>query len=193
MIRTPFNLLCSGITNCGKTKFILDLIWKHYKFDRILLFCPTFKYNKTYNKHPLVAKDNFYNVPFKDLDKMLQNAIDIWQGTNTLFLLDDIANLHDVKTKCTKLCKLAFSARHYGFSVFVLTQKYNAIVKDFRDNIRMLILFYNKDKKSMTDAFDENNIVPKEEREDIIKFLYDNKHSKVIIRLEQPFNFWLHK
>ena len=141
MIRTPFNLLCSGITNCGKTQYILDFVWKHYNFDRILLFCPSFKYNKTYDQHPLVTKDNFYIVPFNDLDKALHKCVEICKGTNTLFSLDDIANLEDVKYKCSELCNLAFSARHYGFSVFVLTQKYNGIVKDFRDNIRMLILF----------------------------------------------------
>ena len=124
------------------------------------------------------------------MDKALLLAFETHKGTNTLFLLDDIANLHDVKTKCSELCRLAFSARHAGISVWVLTQTYNGIVKDFRDNIRMLILFYNKDKKSMIDAFDENNVIPTEERDNITKHLKEKKHSKVM-RLEQAFNFYL--
>ena len=58
MIQPPFNLLCAGITNCGKTEFILDFIEKNYKFDYIVLFCPTFLENKTY-RHPLTKRDNF--------------------------------------------------------------------------------------------------------------------------------------
>jgi len=46
------------------------------------------------------------------------------------------ANLEDVKKKATSLTELAFSARHYGISVWVICQKYNSIVKDFRENIR---------------------------------------------------------
>ena len=40
----PHNMLISGVTNCGKTHFILDLLEKYYfkKFNYIVIFCPTF-------------------------------------------------------------------------------------------------------------------------------------------------------
>ena len=191
MLNPPFNLLCSGITNCGKTQFILDFIQANYKFDFIVLFCPTFLYNKTYRNHPLVKRKNFIinkKLLLKNdtLDSMLAVCYKQYKNSNTLFLLDDIANLWDAKHRCSELCKLAFSARHARISVWVLTQKYNGIVKDFRDNIRMLVLFYNKDKSAMEDALKENNIIPKDEIEGILKTLKDNKHSKLIMQLEQP-------
>ena len=187
----PFNLLCSGITNCGKTRFILNYIQKNYKFHRIILFCPTFKNNQTYKKHSIVDMPNFRIMPFTDLDKALKTAFETYEGTNTLFLLDDIANLHDVKAKCSELCGLAFSARHAGISVWILTQKYNGIVKDFRDNIGLLILFYNKDKRSMKDALDENNVIPEAQRDTVIDYLKAHKHSNLILRLQHPFDFQL--
>ena len=51
------------------------------------------------------------------------------------------------------LTKLAFHARHVNISTWLLTQKYNAIVKDFRENIMMLVLFYDKDEESRDAAF----------------------------------------
>ena len=46
-------MLISGITNCGKSHYVLDLIEKYYKnkFDYIVIYCPTFLVNKTYNRN----------------------------------------------------------------------------------------------------------------------------------------------
>ena len=56
-------------------------------------------------------------------------------GYKTLFLIDDCAHLHDSKIKESVICKLAFNGRHHNISTWIITQKYNTIVKDFRDNI----------------------------------------------------------
>jgi len=57
----PFNMLISGITGCGKTHFVPDLLENKYrsKFDHIIMACPTFYYNKTYNR-PFIYYD--FNV-----------------------------------------------------------------------------------------------------------------------------------
>jgi general stress protein 26 len=57
---------------------------------------------------------------------------------------------------------LAFSGRHLIISVWFITQKYNAVVKDFRDNIRALVQFYEKDEDSLKAALSENGVIPKE-------------------------------
>jgi len=39
-LKEPFNMIISGITNCGKTKFVLDLIeleYCHY-YDYVVIF-----------------------------------------------------------------------------------------------------------------------------------------------------------
>jgi predicted AAA+ superfamily ATPase len=53
LIYEPHNMLISGVTNCGKTHFILDLIEKYYlgKFDYILILCPTYYFNTTYERN----------------------------------------------------------------------------------------------------------------------------------------------
>jgi hypothetical protein len=51
------------------------------------------------------------------------------------------------------------------------------------------ILFFNKDETSTKQALEENDIVPKEKRKEIINKLKDKKGSKLILRLQHPFDY----
>jgi hypothetical protein len=182
-------MLISGITNCGKTHYVLDLIEKH-KFDYIVIYCPTYLVNKTYDRKLIFNNKNVIVMQIDDnLDELLEANMKFFSGFNTLFLIDDCANLHDSKMKESSICKLAFHGRHHNISTWVITQKYNAIVKDFRDNIRMLIMFFDKDRDSMESALKQNNIIPKENVNEIINLLKTKKGSKLIMILEHPFAY----
>lgn len=76
-----------------------------------------------------------------------------------------------------------------GISTWLTPQKYNAVVKYLRGNIRVLMIYNNKDDKSLTNAFDENNNVKKDDTSDIIDQLKENKHSRVILKLEYPYQY----
>ena len=117
------------------------------------------------------------------LDKLLSLCIEIYKESNTLFILDDCANLADVKQKKSELCNLAFSGRHFGISTWVLIRKYNSVVKDFRENIRLLCLFFSKDEVALSLSLQENSIVPREKRKLIEEKLKINKQMKLIMRL----------
>src|SRR5271166_6680061 len=189
----PFNMLISGMTGCGKTHFVLDLLENEFKnkFDYIIIICPTFVYNKTYNRKFICTDPCIMPAIVQDkLNEVLEKLIDVYKNKTeqTLIIIDDCANLNDAKIKVTALTKLAFHGRHVNISTWILTQKYNAIVKDFRENIMMLVLFYDKDKESRDAAFKENDIgLCSVEKENIIKTLKNVKNSKVIFRLGQPF------
>jgi hypothetical protein len=190
----PFNMLISGITNCGKTHYILSLLENHYisKFDYIVIYCPTYLENTTYDRK-FIHNKNIFIMDFNEysLDELLEKNMIFFSGYNTLFLIDDCANLHDSKVKASAICKLAFHGRHHKISTWIITQKYNAIVKDFRDNIRMLVLFFDKDRDSIELALKQNNIIPKEDYSDILNTLKTNKGSKLIMRLEHPFEYYI--
>jgi len=48
----PFNALIVGPTNSGKSRFLVDQLYGHFrfKFDYIVLICPTFVHNNTYHR-----------------------------------------------------------------------------------------------------------------------------------------------
>ena len=91
--------------------------------------------------------------------------------------------------KKSQLSFLGFSGRHFGISTWVLVQKYNSVVKDFPENIRQLCLFFCKDEKAISSAFEENAIVPKEFRKLIEERLKDNRLGAIILRLEYPWKY----
>lgn len=197
MIFKPHNMLISGVTNCGKTKFVLDILEKVYlnKFDNIIILCPTYFFNTTYDRKWIYTDKNVYIInPYSvqtNLDLVLKFVIETFKGSNSLFILDDCANLQDSKKKVSELCYLAFSGRHFGISTWVINQKYNSIVKDFRENIRILVLFFNKDESAMKQALEENDIVPHNQRQMLIDHLKKDKGSKLILRLEYPYKFMI--
>jgi GTPase SAR1 family protein len=191
----PFNMLISGITGCGKTHFVLDLLQKEYagKYDHIIIICPTFLYNKTYERTFVLADPDVNPLVINDrLNEWLDRIVEIYKDKieHTLIIIDDCANLYDAKLKATALTKLAFHGRHINISTWIITQKYNAIVKDFRENIKILVLFYDKDKESREAAFKENDIgISSVEKENIIRRLRNEKTSKLVIQLYSPFDF----
>ncbi len=193
----PFNAIISGVTDSGKTRFVLDLLETTFrgKFDRVVIFCPTFGKNKSYER-PFVYRDrDVIVVPPQgveaDLDSWLRTCCDIYGGLgdNVLFLVDDCANQRDVKVKACELTRLAFSGRHDGISTWVLTQKYNAIDKDFRSNIKALVTFFDKDEDSLRAALSQNNVIPKEDRQAVIERLKAGERSKLIVRLKYPYDY----
>ena len=81
----------------------------------------------------------------------------MFTGTNTLIILDNCAVSQDLKKCSNKFIDLAFSGRHYGLSLWVLTQQLTSIAKPFRDNVASVISFYFPNEKSMKILFEEHD------------------------------------
>ena len=72
----------------------------------------------------------------------------------------------------------------------VLTQKYNSVSKDVREQIKWLCLFFTKDWDSFEDCLRENDVIPeKNERDRLKKCLQDRPYSKLILKCYQPTGF----
>ena len=85
------------------------------------------------------------------------------------------------------LSMLAFSGRHAEQSVWVLTQKYNSLLKDLREKTRWVCLFHCKDRDSFEDCLRENDVIPSREQWALVrKQLAEAKHAKRLLKTDQP-------
>ena len=136
---TPFNMIITGMKGCGKTYYVLNFIEKNYMnhFDYIIIICPTFSWNKTYEQWKYIDDSDINTIECSQdcIDDMLKYVAKIYRGTNSLIILDDCACSSDVKKRVSKLVKLGFGARHYGLSTMVITQQLASIRKSYRENI----------------------------------------------------------
>jgi len=113
----------------------------------------------------------------------------VFDGTNSLIILDDCAASRDVKQRTNELVNLAFSARHRGISAWVITQQMTSIAKTFRENIAALVLFYTPSLIDMKIVFDNNaGGLKKDEENKLIKTLKKKKYLHLIFSLRYPFN-----
>ena len=193
-MESPFKMIICGMTNCGKTYYLLNMIEKHYKkhFDYIILICPTFTWNKTYQDWKYINDPDFIAVECDqdNVDKMLQIVQVVYKGTNSLIILDDCASSQDVKNRTSELVKLAFSARHFGLSTIVITQQLNSISKPYRDNVARVVSFYNPDEDDMNVIFRRYlGNSTKTERTQIIEKLKNIKFATLEINLCYPFDY----
>ena len=123
-----------------------------------------------------------------DLEDILEFYHKKFDGVETLFILDDCMSTNTLHKNTNEILNyLVFSGRHHKHSVWILSQKYNAIQTGTRLNAKMITLFYCKDRDSFANCLAENNIIDDtDEKKDIFKFLKKHKHSKLILDCDQP-------
>ena len=117
----PFNALTVGPTNSGKTKYLVEILSNEFngKFDYVILLCPTYASNETYQGFAEDDRDFFVLTPGQDrINDWLKIVSYVFEGSNSLLILDDCAASKDVKQRSNELVNLAFSARSVsGFSL----------------------------------------------------------------------------
>ena len=188
--KMPFNALIVGPTNSGKSRFAVDQLYGHFrrKFNYIVLICPTFAHNKTYHR---VGE----NDPRMDVIVFEQHYVEKWlklvrrlsEGTNTIIVLDDCAASKDVKGCTGELVNLAFSVRHMGISVWVLTQKLTGIPSSFRENVAAIV-FYTPSARTTKAIFDDytGELFP-DEYKDLVSKLKERKFSYLLFSLRHSY------
>ena len=151
--------------------------------------------NKTYLSRKWIFDDkNVFIVcdiegKLNEWIKLFKNAL---KGHQTLFIIDDCSAEGEINKKRDALSELAFSGRHRNHSLWVLTQKYNSVSKDVREQIKWLCLFFTKDRDRFEDCLRENDVIPdKSERDRLKKCLQDRPYSKLILKCYQPTGYHL--
>ena len=93
-IKRPYAAIFTGPTGAGKTHLVLDMIetLNNKHFDKIIILCPTVRWNKTYIGRSWVIKDeNVWLVEPKDkLFNYVEKLSNLEAGNAVLFIIDDI-------------------------------------------------------------------------------------------------------
>ena len=142
-------IIC-GATGSGKTEYVLNLLETEYRnfFRYIIIICPTWRYNKAYKRKWLLNDHIFLINPNELLSKSedpLNDTLKLFFETHgklddsqVLFLIDDCSSQKGMTRKKQMLSELAFSGRHLNCSIWILTQKYNSVLTDVREQIKFL-------------------------------------------------------
>ena len=170
LLKFSHSAMFIGVTACGKTEFLLRLLETVYKnhFEFIVILCPTISDNKTYpflgNGFLTIRMFLLCDVEGKlnEWIKLFKNAL---KGHQPLFIIDDCSAEGEINKKRDALSELAFSGRHRNHSLWVLTQKYNSVSKDVREQIKWLCLFFTKDRDNFGDCLRENDVIPDKMKE----------------------------
>ena len=177
----PFNALIVGPTNSGKSTFVTDQLYGPFRsrFDYTVLICPTFTHNKTYHRIGENDPRMFVIICAQhEVESWLKLVSFLFEGTNTCLILDDCAASKDIKGRTGQLVELAFSARHSGISVWVLTQKITSTTPSFPENMAVIVLFYTRSAKTTNAIFDDyGGELSNEERRGLIAKLKEQKFS----------------
>lgn len=204
-VKHAHSAIICGATGSGKSEYALDLLEKEYHnfFKYIIIICPTWRYNKAYLNRKWLFNDSEHiflinpnellpksDDPLNDTLKVFFESHGKLDDSNVLFLVDDCSSQKGMTKKKRMLSELAFSGRHLNCSVWILTQKYNSVLTDLREQIKWLCLFYCKDRDSFEEALRENDVIPSlEERKKMRSLLAKHKHSKLILITEQPTSY----
>ena len=172
-------------------------------FEHIVILCPTIQWNKAYKNREWIGdvkKPKNKNVIIinpvingeEKLQELLRLFFNKYAGSPTLYIIDDCSAIKELTKKKDMLSELAFSGRHAEQSVWVISQRYNSVLKDLREQTKWLCMFYTKDRDSFENCLRENDVIPTlEERQRIKDELSKVKHRKLILRTDQPTGYWL--
>ena len=197
-LKVPFHCIITGATNCGKTKYLIEQLRGPFKnvFDYIILICPTYDRNKTYrgfaknDKHFLVLMPDASNQA--EIEELLNLCAVLFSGTNTLIILDDCAVSKGLKNRSNIFIELAFSGRHKGLSVWVLTQQLTSIAKPFRDNVGCVVAFHNPSQVGTKTLFEDfGGDLDMDTRKKLMELLKSGRYSKLCFCLQYPFKWFL--
>ena len=177
-------------TGVGKTHLALSLLENECinHFDFILIMCPTLRYNSTYKSRSWVWNDPDVILiePGNNLYYLIEKISNLLAGDKTLFLIHDIIANETLDKRRQLLLELSISGRHRGHSLWLLTQSYTAIPNNIRRQVKMLYVWYPKNRTDLNTIHEENDVIGSEDLARIKAQLKQGKHTYLIMRMEHP-------
>ena len=108
-----------------------------------------------------------------------------------LFIIDDIIANESLDKRRQPLLDLSISGRHRGHYLWLLTQSYSVIPKNFRRQARAIFVWYRKERADLKTIHDENDVLIDDELVVVRGNLRKSKHACLYIRNKFPRGFKL--
>ena len=144
-------------------KLTLFQIEKEYKkhFDYIVVICPTLRINKTCHVRDWIKnEDRVWLIEPKDnLYQWIGKLSQLLSRFETLFIIDDIIANKNVDKRRQLLLELSISGRHRSHYLWLLTQSYLAIPKNFRRQAKAISVWYPKERVDLRTIHDKNDVL----------------------------------
>ena len=120
------------------------------------------------------------------LHECLRTLYNIFQGSPTLYIIDDCSAKKELTKKKDMLSELAFSGCH-AIKVCGFVLKNITVFERPSWTNKMAGSIHCKDRDSFEDSLRENDVIPtKEERDRVRCRLAQEKHTKLILKTDQP-------
>lgn len=109
-------MIIVGMRAGGKTHYQLNMLEKDSMkhFESIILLCSTFEWNMTYHEKKNWNDPDFLAIPCDqdDIDAVLKHVVNLFKGSNSLFILYDFVSGQEIKNCTSEVFKLGFNATH---------------------------------------------------------------------------------
>ena len=118
------------------------------------------------------------------LDIVLEHIVKHFTGCRTCVVVDDMSNSKDQHNNYNHLTYLAFSGRHHGISLFVVSQKLNSISTGIRQNATRVVFFRTHNRGSINVLKDEFfGYLDKDQEAETLDRLSNTQDSYLDVRL----------
>ena len=117
---------------------------------------------------------------------MIEKISNLFAGSATLFLINDIISDEALDKRRQPLLELAISGRHRSHSLWLLTQSYTAVPNNIRRQSKMLCVWYPKNRTDLNTIHEENDIIETGELARVKAQLKWGKHTCLIMRMKHP-------
>ena len=191
VVKKPHAAIFTAATDGGKTKLMLDLIQNEYRhhFDNIVILCPTLRVNETYKSRPWIWSDDniFLIIPKDKLFECISRFSKALTCEETLFVIDDCIGDDELNKQGGIFSILTATGRHINHTFWFLIQRYKRIPITIRDQIKMLFVWFSKNRYEFDLIHNENYIIEDDEELKSVKLaLKEGEFTCVYLRMAFP-------
>lgn len=176
-----------GKRGSGKSHLLLQMLLHKRllrdKFDEVILINPSYAYDDKYNIIEFTDVYEDFNIELiEELNKKFQEN----PKEKRLIILDDCISSSDFKSNQSyhPLNTLVSNGRHWGCSLIILSQKYNAISSTIRAQYDYVILFKTCNHKELNCIYDEYGIDNKDIFMKLMNDIFSKSYSFAVIDVQ---------